>query len=392
MSNVFIVGPESAGKTVLTTMLVKFLSENPNCGIKYIEKDIQTKKYTNKELTTLQNGEWPASTKGGSLLKLSWVWQIEGYSSLVTLIDPPGQDIRSELCGNTNKLNICQSIEDANLVVLVIDLIGHYDENNNERKIENAFIAEQVLLKIKPNQSLIVILTKSDLLYLSELPIEDWTNKNKLINLINKLMPQANLQGVSKTFNSPNCHILAVSAVDTINDDTGLRKPLLPLRSKGFENLVIALTKCLQAEKHQIENIKAENERLELEEKNKQIAEQNTQKGIQILKYVGLIILVFFVLGGIKSCWSSAERQQINKLQEQAENAQRELNEQYLRGEELLPCNSCSGSPIHKCHNCGGDGEVGIPFFADKCTTCNGKGKLLCSKCNGKGNIKRKDL
>lgn len=249
MSNVFIIGPENAGKTVLTTMLGKFLSENPHCGILFTEEDIQTKQHTNKELVILKNGEWPSSTKEGSLLNLNWKWAVDDFSILVTLIDPSGQGIRAELCGETNKLNICQTIENANMIILVIDLIGHYSETYNEKKVENGFIVESVLRKVKPNQKILLILTKADELEQYRLPTSEWANKNKLISLITNLMPEANLNGHLSTIKKLNCKIFAVLSVDTENVDTGIRKPILPLRSKGFEALTKEILHYIKSEK-----------------------------------------------------------------------------------------------------------------------------------------------
>jgi energy-coupling factor transporter ATP-binding protein EcfA2 len=248
--NVFIIGPEGAGKTVFATMLNAYVAQHPECGIVSRDADLQTKKYLAGEFSLLEQGEWPGSTKGGRMVSLNWRWAMDGQTVEVGLIDPAGQDIRRDLCGDTNALQIVESIAKADVLILLVDLHGH-QSGNGEKRIENGWIVEHVLDRLRDHQSLVFAVTKADMLT-GSLPRAMWGDCDSVLQLVGAMMPEFNLAGYSQRLRSSSSAVLAFSSVSTTeNRDQGgslVRFPRSPLASDGMDMVVNAiLTICRRA-------------------------------------------------------------------------------------------------------------------------------------------------
>ena len=240
--NTFIVGPEKAGKTVLATMLKHYVSAHPDCGLLFRECDSKTQKHLNRELRILKDGEWPRSTIEGALPQLEWEWLHDGVWQPVSLVDPAGQDIRSELCSQSDALGIVQRIREADLLILVVDIYGHATATLKNR-IGNAWIVEQVLKLVDERKSVIFAVSKADMLT-GSLPEQDWSNQEAVLNIVETMMPEFELEGYRDVLTRPSSSVLAFSAVATLDpepDATGekfIRLPDPGLRSKGFEYFI----------------------------------------------------------------------------------------------------------------------------------------------------------
>jgi len=235
---VFIIGPEGAGKTIFATMLHDYVtSEQGNLRIKVRAGDIATKKYLAKELNVLKHGEWPNSTKEGKQITLNWIWEVSGRELSFQLADSAGQDIRSELSGEQDQLHIKQQIQDADILIILVDIYGHQSDAH-EKKIENAWIIEESL-KIAGEAKMILIgVSKADLIP-PPFKREYWQNTEAIVSLFKEYMPEFNFEAFRRRLQSSKTSIVAFSAVSNTSNrsENGrlIRFPQNPLNPIGID-------------------------------------------------------------------------------------------------------------------------------------------------------------
>ncbi len=329
--NIFIVGPEGSGKTVFATMLNHHISSHPECGLTFRAGDAKTKLYFSNTLKLLKDGEWPSSTKG-KLMELSWDWELEGEISNVRLVDPPGQEIRRELCGEANELKIVENIKKADIIILIVDIYGHMSASEDTR-IENAWIMEHTLKNMAGSQRLIFAISKADLLT-GSIPTEHWSDQNALMGHLPKMIPEFNLDGYAKILKK--CTTLAFSAVavesklNPANNNLE-RIPQMPLTSNGLDFFIEEI------KKHMLTSVEEEHERQTLEGCRKFL--KGASKGVCVI--IAIIVIIML----IRACYKPLET---------------------VRERE--------------CPSCGGDGIVNdddwIPFNEKKCDRCSGSGRI----------------
>ncbi len=244
-----MVGPEASGKTVFATMMLHTIESQPQVGIDFLEKNNSTKKYVQNIQDTLERKEWPSSTKGDEFYALAWEWRIDKKFPIdVNLTDAPGQNIRDELINKHKKFGIVEKIEEASIIILIVDLRGHYDETNRDKQSENAFIIQETLRMIKSHQSLYVVLSKADLLSQYLKKPKDWSDYETLFPIIKELMPEFRANFFESNFENESWRIFAVSAVETIANSNGgkpSRIPKIPLVSHGMSELLRSLVDSL---------------------------------------------------------------------------------------------------------------------------------------------------
>jgi len=356
---VFIIGPENSGKTVFAAMFNRYIGHSSSGNIEFRASDARTKKYFATTINTLEQEEWPISTKQGKLIELNWEWLYDNQISSIKLIDPPGQDIRSELNGNSNALDIVNRIKEADLLIIVVDLYGHQSADSN-KKTENAWIVEHTLRLVTDRQSVILALSKADLL--TELPEKQWNNRNVMLGLLQKHMPEFSYSGYKNILTSSSCSVIAFSSVLTKNitgPGTLNRWPVVPLTSNGFGNFANSIIGALNKERKLIE---ADKRALEEAYQTATQAEKwiNTKKMLKKSFWVGISILMIIFL--VTSC---------------------------PRYEEIT-CSTCSGNRtiVSTCPDCKGKSPT---WLIDNCSTCKSTGNvnIKCVQCNGTGQIGR---
>jgi GTPase SAR1 family protein len=148
-----LIGTEGSGKTVLTTVLAKKLSQATTGGLCMIPISAKTAKYIESAWATLQSGEWVPSTPAGQLFDLHWKLQIGNQQAEMKLIDSAGQDLRKLFSGEAyqdpnlpeqDKLFI-DYIRSSSILIILINLRDFIAETNSERKIENQTSLKEAL-------------------------------------------------------------------------------------------------------------------------------------------------------------------------------------------------------------------------------------------------------
>jgi hypothetical protein len=248
---VTMVGPEGAGKTVLVAVLAEFLDAHPDLGLAFRACDYKTKEYCQRIMAHLRGEEWPPSTRAGRLESLSWEWRTRTDSHSVDLVDPPGQELRRELAGESNALRIAERIEAADLVVLTIDIASHQSLAPTLRS-QNAWIVEHVLQRVvRPESKLIIVLTKLD--QLSHVISEgEFGDKDTVLRALRDHMPEFSFEVYKPELQSERCTALGVAAVKArAHYERGTQTwiPSAPLQSAGLPALVQAIVAALRVPK-----------------------------------------------------------------------------------------------------------------------------------------------
>jgi GTPase SAR1 family protein len=332
---VTMVGPEGAGKTVLVAVLAEFLDAHPDQGLTFRACDYKTKEYCQRIMAHLRGEEWPPSTRAGRLESLSWALLTPTGSHSVELVDPPGQELRRELLGESDALGIAQQIDAAALVILTIDIASHQSAEPTLQS-QNAWIVENVLQRFaRQKNRLIIVLTKLDQLshVISEGKFGD---KDTVLRVLRDHMPKFQYHGYKKELQSERCTALGVAAVKArAHYERGTQTwiPSAPLQSAGLPALVQAIVAVLRVPKlaPQVESA------------------QPTSSGKSLWKTARMWVLVGVLVGG----------------------------------QGAFVIGRCTGPVIKpvetvtvKCSECGGDGLDEWPWPPEKCKQCGGKGVI----------------
>lgn len=151
--NIAIVGTQGAGKTVLTTMLAKYLS-TPRNGVVLIPESTEIAEYIELNFWKLQRGEWLDSTNDQK--PLSWKLRIPGREDQpLTLLDCPGEDIQrlfakrqfdNRKTGESKRdRELVDYLLSASKVLLLINLSDFLDESDDDVSVRKRLLKEHSL-------------------------------------------------------------------------------------------------------------------------------------------------------------------------------------------------------------------------------------------------------
>jgi hypothetical protein len=349
--NTMIVGPEAAGKTVLAAVLAEFVERNPKYGLRFRASNFETKSYCDRVNQHLRRQDWPPSTRSGKLSALSWQWVAHENVHTVNLVDPPGQDVRSELIGQSKVLGIDQKIRDAHLLILTIDVVSHQAATPEQRS-QNGWIVEAVLQRFDPRQmNLIIVLTKVDQLA-HKIAERDLGNREAVLGVVRDLMPECSLDAYRQVLQSPNCAAVGVASVratTVVIDGQQAAIPASPLASMGLSSLVGEIVKALGiaqqreiAARERDEAIRRQREN----EVNRTTVDTEITRGRNNWLMLGASITAA-ALGSVF----------------------------LIRGCTIGP----PPQPVTitvDCDECGGDGQDGWWIFGESCKDCGGTGRI----------------
>jgi hypothetical protein len=247
--NIFIVGPVGAGKTVFACMLNAHVMAHPEAGVNFKAGDWNTKKHLADIHDVLAKQEWPLGTlplkAGEKFTELRWEWEFGRRRAFFNLVDPAGEDIERAMRGEGDKLPILDSIRAADVLFVLVDLHGHQGDTAKKRA-QNGWIIENVLREAAKVRRLVIGISKGDLEH--RLPVEAWTDKEKLMVLISESMPEFNLNAYRSQLQSTKVQMVMFSAVATesyLDDKEVLRqRPKKSLASQGLEIFVKSITEA----------------------------------------------------------------------------------------------------------------------------------------------------
>lgn len=240
---ILTLGSEKVGKTVFLTMLVRYMSSSDRKLPIHVE-EVQAALKINDNLRILESGDWPFPNVqrtpheiftfrlGCPKGKRIHLWDFPGEHFRNLVIEPDGVDPD----GHIKKLR--EMSEEAHLLIYLLDLEHMVRGHANPRAMEDALLFREFLTnpRWKKRQRLVVI-TKADLF--SGLIQEAG---NDLRKVIKDVWPHGVLACPLTPGAFPKVDFFAVTSVkseiDIGKDGKGLRWPITPLQSDGFEQMV----------------------------------------------------------------------------------------------------------------------------------------------------------
>jgi len=421
---IFIIGPEGSGKTVLLAMLSRFVATERK-GLVMEPVSFTASNNVVSALATLENTEWPQSTRQGMPEVFRWRFGKTGHLLHdLEIADFAGQDIRPILlAASVIKLppdldEIRRNINEADILIFLLDLEGLLDSKDPNRLNENAWLFKTFLERPEwRDKHRMVVISKAD------------RYEDLLGMLVDGKKPDLEIKAVIKQHLPQNYSInhvldsetavsyLAVSSVETTtsieaNGDPLLR-PVTPLKSIGMGNfidgLIERIDRCIASPRTALVPLPPP----------PSFSDDPITAGLRFLgenivalnaAAIGGLIAGFIggVLGFIIGCslgWIVAE---YVKNEQSLKDIFRNLPGvrhlwiaclalTFLYGIfHSVPCNRCGGQRTLQtqqqvnCSNCGGTGKR---FLVIDCGECNGAGKKTittqntCDKCNGSGKV-----
>lgn len=173
--HIALIGTEGSGKTVLTTVLAKYLTDTGDEHLYLDPSNTMTMKYIENMWQTLKGGEWPPSTPPGELFTLEWTFSAGPDLKLpMRLIDSAGQDLRvlfgDDLQPDESRPEQIRQLLDycrgASILIVLINLKDFVGEAQNERCLENQAVLKQAishLNKYNPPKRIAFVFTQCDL-------------------------------------------------------------------------------------------------------------------------------------------------------------------------------------------------------------------------------------
>lgn len=259
---IFIVGPKRAGKTVFACMLNAHVMAHPTSGIICKVRDAATNQYFAEITEELSNQRWPQDTlplkTGQEHTELKWEWEFDRNKAFFDLVDPAGEDIERAMRGEGNELPIVARIRASDVLFVLVDLHGHQGDAAGKRA-QNGWIIQKVLQEAESVRQLVIGISKGDLIA-GELPDEAWTDKDKVMAMMSKNLPQANLAAYRQLLQKQEVQVVMFSAVSTethLVEGVLRLRPRMPLASQGLEPFVKAIIQAHADKKREDRNQRA---------------------------------------------------------------------------------------------------------------------------------------
>ncbi|MDR1483338.1 MAG: hypothetical protein LBT09_00790 [Planctomycetaceae bacterium] len=328
-----LIGTEGSGKTVLTTVLAKKLSQPTSNGLCMIPIGTKTAVHIEKVWEILQSGEWVESTRAGRPSALHWNLKIGNKQAEMKLIDSAGQDLR-KLFGDEayqdpnlpeqDKLLI-EHIRSSSILIILINLRDFIAETDIGRKIESQMSLKAALEFVnKDNDKQVAVVLPQYDEYQAKI-MQHYGSAKEFVR--KELEYLYNSQ--SDNWKENLFPVAAVNDTEIRNDKDGRSRkvPKRNFRSAGLAPLIDWLGNALQKDLQDIEAERQTEEARQLEaERQRQKEEKRRQweatkaKIAEFFKGVAVFVVILFALwigGGIISGISERiqkERERINQL------------------------------------------------------------------------------
>ncbi|MDF1811215.1 MAG: hypothetical protein P1V20_03345 [Verrucomicrobiales bacterium] len=249
--NIFILGSEGSGKTVLLAMLSRCAANSQGSFI--LEPvDYASSQYVIEAQSKLEEGDWPSSTRQGELKQLKWKFGQTGHPlHFMEMYDSAGQDHRAILLEDDPALlssenqRIRMEIDSSDILVFLFDLAIFYETTNLAELNENAWLFKTFLTRPSwQTKQRIVVATKYDAYQENFNAVGGDT-----VKVIKNALPTNYSLDHLIDENSEVVYLAVTSVVtETILDGDGNPKriPEMPLNPSGLINFGNTLVNAMQ--------------------------------------------------------------------------------------------------------------------------------------------------
>jgi len=248
---IFVIGAEGVGKTVFIAMLSRYLVEHHGDDLMLEPATFETSQYIADIQSTLEQGDWPPSTRMGHSVVLKWKLIVDGTCDHTLLMyDAAGQDLRTimlseaiedlseeertastaESVGGDHATALRQQINESDVLVYLLDLEAFVGTSDSRVRNEHCWLLKAFLTHpLWRDKQRLVLMTKMDK-YEALLA----RTGNDVRRCIQEHLPK--LYAVRHCLNPQNgVTFAAVSSVATHTiigaDDAPLRLPSRPFRA-----------------------------------------------------------------------------------------------------------------------------------------------------------------
>lgn len=246
---IFVMGMQAAGKTVFVSHLYYYARKN--YGQKAIKgKRLDCETYMAGILDTLNRPAWPESTKEGHVKIMEFTINMPGISGEFNLVDAAGQDMENSfLLDEESQLTATQKkikamITGSDMLIFLFDLDSVSKLNTEHKKTESWWIFNKFCGFCKGKKGLVVLSKADQFEALSSLSEKDMGDTQIIRSFISSQIEDfgqycspENLDGLAF------CAVSSVATETALVDNNPMRKPKLPLVSRGLENVFDALQK-----------------------------------------------------------------------------------------------------------------------------------------------------
>ena len=245
---IFVIGSEGSGKTVLLTMLSRFVA-NHRMDVVLEPEDFITAQYVTQAQAKLEIGEWPESTLQGKVERLRWKFgRVNKPLHSIEMFDSAGQDLRSILLEeDLSKLSqehglMRSEIDWADVLVFLFDPGIFFESRDLELLNENAWLFKTFLTRSAWQQKQrLVVVSKADIYE------ENLNAAGSVREMIKQSLPKNySLVHLLDQPNGNGVHYLSIACVrsKTVTDEDGnpRRAPGDNLESSGLDKLIDSLS------------------------------------------------------------------------------------------------------------------------------------------------------
>ena len=294
---IFIIGPEGAGKTVFLAMLSHYVAtERKDLILEPL--DYASAEYVTRAQQALHLGEWPPSTRQGELRLLRWNFGTSAAAlTEMQMLDSAGQDLRHILLEDQaailtpDQQAIRQMMDQSDFLIYLLDLGSLLGTQDMLALTENTWLFKTFMTRPEwQGKKRVVVVSKADI-YREALA----AHRGDVRKLIKHCLPPHLSLSHLMDAKSQISYLVLTSVVTTTEigeDGNPLRKPGVPLRSKGFEVMLPIMLSSVVAKAEQEQQMQQRAE--ELAKTNQPIGNRllNVSVVSAILCWVAFIVII----------------------------------------------------------------------------------------------------
>ena len=249
---IFIIGPEGAGKTVFLAMLSHYVAtQRKDLILEPI--DYASAEYVTRAQQALHLGEWPPSTRQGELRLLRWNFGTSVASlSEMQMLDSAGQDLRQILLEDQTfrltpgQQTIRQMMDQSDFFIYLLDLGSLLATQDMLALTENTWLFKTFLTRPEwQGKKRVVVVSKADI-YREALVAQQGDVRKLVKHYLPQHLPLNHL--VDETTQVDYLALTSIVTATEIGEGGNpTRKPVVPLRSEGFGDVLPIILSSISA-------------------------------------------------------------------------------------------------------------------------------------------------